>query len=93
MGAKKRLATVSVDHGRLVLLTFDAVTADGVVTPKEQRSLRQRLEAWHKASIAADASQALGHAMERGIGDREYLGRLVDAYQTAVDEVEPLTAA
>ena len=93
MAQRKRLATVSVDYGRLVLLTFDAATGDGIVSIGEQRTLRDQMDCWQRTAVAADLSQALGHALERGIGDQAYLTKLVGAYQTSIDEVEPLEAA
>lgn len=88
MAQRKRLSTVSVDHGRLVLLAFESALEDnGQVDPHEVPAIRREIVDWLQVARATDVAQQVGNAIARGIGDPEYLHTLVGAYQRVTDEL------
>ena len=87
MGRKPRLAELAVHRGDVALRIVNGAMADGVIDANEQQEVFTALKNWHVVTKAANASQALGHALERGIGDVAYLQLLVGGYQQIVDEL------
>jgi len=84
---KPRLAALAVHRGDVALRVVSGAMADGVIDANEGQRVMQALQDWHVVSKAANASQALGHALERGIADVHYLQVLVGGYQQIVDEL------
>lgn len=87
MAQTKRLATQAVIRGESALRIYSDVTRTGHIPAGERAALGRALDSWFVVSRAADASQALGHALERGIGDVAYLQSLVTGYQRLIDEL------
>lgn len=90
---KPTLARVSVVRGELAMLIFADATRDGEIDHSEQRAIGDALGDWFATARAAQAAQALGDALERGILDERYRLRLVDECFTEIDELPPLEAA
>lgn len=87
MSQKPRLAALAVHRGDVALRVVSGAMADGRIDQTEGPEVMKALRDWHVVTKAANASQALGHALERGIGDVAYLQLLVTGYQQIVDEL------
>ena len=75
MGRKPRLAELAVHRGDVALRIVNGAMADGVIDANEQQEVFTALKNWHVVTKAANASQALGHALERfGDGTRHRAG-------------------
>ena len=79
-----RAYLLSVDARRIAAGVFHA---DGRIDPNECRVLRAMDTAIGAAKAAATAG-SLCQAIERGVVTAAHLGRLVDAYTAAIDELD-----
>ncbi len=65
---------------------YDVFMRDGVIDPDEQRAL-DMMSLAESATKAAAAALSLAIGLVKGIVTGAYLGRLVDAYTAAIDEL------
>ena len=79
-----RAYLLSVDARRIAC---DVFLGDGVIDPGERRVLSAIDTAINAAKAAATAG-SLCQAIERGVVTAAHLGRLVDAYTAAIDELD-----
>ena len=93
MGLKPRLAHQAVSRGERASRTFIAAMADGSIDAGEQAEVKSQLRDWLVFTKAADTSQALAHALERGVSDVPYLTMLFGGYQGMIDELPEDSAA
>lgn len=93
MGLKPRLAAQAVNRGERALRTINGAMADGRIDVGEQVAIVSDVRDWLVVCKATNTSQALGHALERGVADVPYLTMLFGGYQGIIDELPEDSAA
>lgn len=93
MAQRLRLATQAVNRGERALRRVGDAMADGHIDAGERVAIVSALQDWLLFSKAANTSQALGHALDRGVADVPYLTMLFGGYQSMIDELPEDTAA
>jgi hypothetical protein len=80
-----RLTRRAAARGETVVALMDDADADGTWDREERRTIRAAVIDVTLLIKAANAAEALGHALSRGIEDEAYRQQLIDAYWAAID--------